>query len=220
MCIRDRYTSMSQTFDLQGMTSTIQADLQQEDELYPYGHDAQDFFEVVAKHVGDYVDLYYSDDDAVTSDKELTLFWDGLHVDEPLSQFPVLSGKLVLVDTLASFIMMVTGIHNQVGNVADYLVHPTRTSAKIRPGATSSDVQGAFQGLNIGLMTSQLTPRLLNDFKHLLLRDDKLEATSKVFDTFQADLRNLSAVIDARNERRRFPCNAFNPKCMVAAVSI
>lgn len=58
--------------------------------------------------------------------------------------------------------------------------------------------------LTIRRKTSQLTPRLINDFKHLLLDDEHIETTSKIFDTFQADLIELSAQIDKRNEKRRY----------------
>lgn len=218
----NRYVSAPDHLKASGMIPTIEADATKSfsEELYPYGRDAAEFFEVISNFVSEYVDVYYKDDDAVTKDTELANFWDGLHTLEDNSAFPLLSGKPILVEVLSTYIMLVTGIHNQVGNVADYLTNPTFAAAKIRPGATRSDLQGTFQGLNIGLMTSQITPRLLNDFKHLLLQDEHLETTSQIFDSFQANLRKLSADLDERNEQRRFPCNAFNPKTMVAAVSI
>ena len=57
------------------------------------------------------------------------------------------------------------------------------------------------------------------DFKHLLL-DQHREKTEVIFDEFQRQLAELSVTIDERNKERQFPCNAFNPKTMVAGVSI
>jgi Ca2+-binding EF-hand superfamily protein len=205
-----------------GMDKTVAEDANRtlEEELFPYGKDHEEFWKIVHKFVNAYVNVYYTSNDAVLKDTQLGPFWDALHVQEPSKPFPELTGKDELVDVLTTFIVFVTGIHNQVGNVADYLIDPTYASAKIRPGMNSADIQATFQGLNIGLMTSQLTPRLLNDWKHLLLHDEHHATTSQIFDTLQSDLRQFSQTLDARNEKRRFPCNAFNPKTMVAAVSI
>lgn len=205
-------------------------------ETYPYGRDALDFYGVVATMVGDFVDVTYPDDAAVIRDSELGYFWDGLHIPETNSRFPVLTGKRVLVEVLSTYICMVTGVHNQVGNVADYLKDPAFASVKIRPEAIRADVQGSFQGLNVGLMTSQLTPRLIQSaelegapggtFKHLLAGAafinpvDDLPKAEAIFDQFQSNLVQLSREIDQRNKHRRFPCNAYNPKTMIASVSI
>ena len=93
-------------------------------------------------------------------------------------------------------------------------------SGKLRAGKEVADVQASFQGVNIALATANKQPKLINDFKHLLLNDTHLVDTSKVFDSFQAKLVQLAAAIDSKNEARRFPCNSFNPRTMVSSVSI
>lgn len=191
-------------------------------ELYPFGRDLLDFYSVVTTFVSDYVDIYYVDNAAVVQDRELVQFWDALSegVGKTRSSIPPLSGKRVLKGVLAMFIVHVTGYHNQAGNVADYLVNPSFASAKIRPGRNVADVQSTFQGLNIGLMTAMLAPKLVNDFTHLLLRDEHLGATIQVFQKFSADLQALSGTIDERNAQRPMPCNAFNPRIMTSSISI
>ena len=74
-------------------------------------------------------------------------------------------------------IRYVTGIHNHVGNVADYFADPTFITTKLRRGKEVSDVQTTFQGTNIALATATPQPYLLNNFKHLLLEDEHLSAT-------------------------------------------
>jgi hypothetical protein len=63
----------------------------------------------------------------------------------------------VLVEVLTGFIVLVTGVHNQVGNVADYMMDPRFVSAKIRPGKEVSDIQSTFAGLVSRLTVQQLT---------------------------------------------------------------
>jgi hypothetical protein len=46
---------------------------------------------------------------------------------------PLHPTKAELVRQLAHFIVMVTGMHNHVGNVADYLKDPSFVPTKIRP---------------------------------------------------------------------------------------
>ena len=135
--------------------------------IYPFGQDALTFEKVVVTFVKTYVDLYYKDDQSIFDDREVVAFWDGLRGNVRGSHIMELKGKKSLIAGLTSFIIHVTGYHNQAGNVADYLINPTYASPKIRKGRNIADVQATFQGLNIGLMTAMKAPRLLSDFTHL-----------------------------------------------------
>ena len=198
---------------------TIHLATDDDDDSYPFGQDSIDYWNVVEKFVYEYVDVYYLDDASVLADRELVEFWDGLRVTRD-SKIPQLSGKKVLVRVLTHFIFGVTGVHNHVGTIADYLVDPRFTSAKIRPGREVADIQATFQGFNIALMTASKMPKLLNNFTHLLLDDEHLKTTTAIFNGFQDDLKRLSELIDERNKRRTMPCNAMNPKTMLCSVSI
>merc|ERR1712232_692211 len=176
--------------------------------IYPFGRDLRDFVRGVRKHVTDYVHVYYPDGDSMRRDHELMVFWKHLRREGDSHTVPPPTRE-TLCSVLGDLIVHTTGLHNQVGNVADYLVNPSFASAKIRKGREVADVQASFQGLNIGLMTGNLMPKLINNFTHLLLQDEHLEETTKVFNEFQADLRKLVLKIDERNKERRFPCNAM-----------
>ena len=190
-------------------------------EIYPFGQDLAEFVQIVQAHVVAYVDIYYADDAAASADKELQAFWRGLRRQDSKSGMDImLTTKAMLSTTLTHFIVHVTGIHNHVGNIADYFADPTFVSGKLRAGKEVADVQASFQGVNIALATANKQPKLINDFKHLLLNDTHLADTSEIFDTFQAKLVQLAAAIDSKNEARRFPCNSFNPRTMVSSVSI
>ena len=187
---------------------------------YPFGHDALAFQKVIVTFVKKYVDLYYLDDQAIYEDEELIEFWDGLRGNVDGSHITELTGKQSVVGALSLFIIHVTGYHNQAGNVADYLVNPTFSSPKIRKGRNMADVQATFQGLNIGLMTAIKAPKLMSDFKHLCLEDEKKMDCHNILDEFQKELKSLSGKIDQWNKERKMPCNAFNPKIMTSSVSI
>ena len=188
-------------------------------------------------HVQAYVDVYYADDAAVLADGELARFWDVLatasadirthrYNGDAAGHLGALRGKADLVEKLSFFAWQVTGYHNHVGNVADYLLAADFAGAKIRKGATQSDVQASFQGLMIGLMTAMKAPKLLptqpsTNFTHLLLRDAHLTRTTAIFHNYQGALAALSAQVDARNAARlNMPCNSYNPRHMTSSVSI
>ena len=46
-------------------------------ELFPYGRDGREFYDIVANMVGSYVDVFYESDDDVLQDTELPAFWAG-----------------------------------------------------------------------------------------------------------------------------------------------
>eukprot|EP00928_Gymnodinium_smaydae_P020363 TRINITY_DN17870_c0_g2_i1.p1 TRINITY_DN17870_c0_g2~~TRINITY_DN17870_c0_g2_i1.p1 ORF type:complete len:1433 (-),score=358.29 TRINITY_DN17870_c0_g2_i1:61-4269(-) len=188
-------------------------------QLYPYGEDMKDYYAVVHKFVEGYLSIYYPDDEAVFADRELRNFWTGLRriANSGLPASPTAAN---IVPTITDFIIRVTAIHNQVGNVADYLTDPSFVSTKIRPNQEVADIQAAFQGLAIGLMTANLQPRLLNNFEHLILEDEHVQETRSLFRAFQSDLEELALKIEERNEHRRFKCNSLNPRTMVSSVSI
>ena len=123
------------------------------------------FWRVVEAHVKAYVNVYYVDDAAVLADGELARFWDtlatanadirtGRYNGDEAGHLGALRGKADLIEKLSFFIWQVTGYHNHVGNVADYLLGADFAGAKIRKGEDQSDVQASFQGLMIALMTA------------------------------------------------------------------
>ena len=124
-----------------GMGATVR----QRPGLFPFGEDAADFHAVVERHVRAYVDVYYEDDGAVVADAELNDLFHALRF-KARSRVPQLTGKHALAAQLARCILLVTGYHNHVGNVADYFADPTFVGAKIRPNAEVADVQVSAAG--------------------------------------------------------------------------
>lgn len=189
-------------------------------DIYPWGDDGVGFFDIVHRHVSRYVHLYYEDDASVHADAEAQAFWQGLFRTGGKNVVAAVSSRQRLSYVVAHQIFLVTGLHNHVGNVADYLRDPTFVSAKLRAGTEVADRQSSFQELNIALATAMPAPRLIADYTHLLLSDKHLSQTTAAFRDFQADLTAYAEVIQERNKHRRFPCASFDPKKMVSSVSI
>ena len=89
--------------------------------------DLHAYFSVVHIFVSSYVDLYYDDLQSLQADTDLAQFWTSLNIGATFSSdtnqegWGALNSKEKLKDTLALFIMAVTGMHQHLGNVNRYL---------------------------------------------------------------------------------------------------
>jgi hypothetical protein len=197
---------------------------------YPYYEDLQAYYRVVEKFVESFVNIYSQPGKGFDSrppfhkDPDVSAFWE--HIQQG-AKFSDLSrsgwGRLnreKLVEMLTLFVVSVTGLHQHLGNVAEYLVDPTFLTPAIRPGRDMNDVQKSFQGMAIAVSTGFVMPSILDDFTHLLLHDEHYEAAVVVYEQFNQDLRRLSHDIDERNKVRKWPCNAFNPRFLTSSVSV
>jgi len=61
---------------------------------------------------------------------------------------------------------------------------------------------------------------LIDDYTHVLLRDEHLGATRRILDRFQAELAELSREVRRKNRARRFKTQAFDPARLSTSVSI
>merc|ERR1712146_747538 len=187
--------------------------------LHSWAQDALEFSDIVRKYVTAYVELYYSDTYDVLMDEEVMKFMQQMHR-VPNSNIPQVRSRDDLVDVLSNFIILVTGVHSHVGNVAEYLMDAQFASAKIRYGRDMADVQASYQAMSIALLTGWKVPDLINDFEHLLIQDQHVDATRNLMRTFQRELVALADAIDERNAVRPFPSNSMNPRKMHSSVSI
>ncbi len=124
--------------------------------------------------------------------------------------------------TLGVFVRLIMNVPLclKVGNVAEYLVDASVATAKLRPNENMADIQASFQALLVAMLTGRPQPLLMNDFSHLLLRDEHFATTQKVFTNFQEDLETLAQAIDARNRVRPYTTEAFQPRLLLSSISI
>lgn len=184
---------------------------------YPYGFDGTDFYNIVSKFVGRYVNEYYPNN-TVTMDPYLLEAWKNVRVLNN-SRIPELSSNNNFINMITNYIIYVTAIHKIVGDVNVYLQDPSFMASKIRPNVTVADVETSAYQILIAKSTTTNTPRLMNDFTHLLLDDSHHDSTIEIFRDFQKDLKILEGVINKRNENRKWKFNGFNPKFMASSVS-
>ncbi len=190
---------------------------------FPWATDALKLYEVIRAFVVDYIELYTHGAD-VMDDVHLAGFWSHLDTLPPTVRFPTRS-KGSLVDVLSQFIWSVTGMHEAVGTVHEYVLDPTFMGTKIRAGAEMADVQASMQALLVMALTGLQMPQLmdLGDAAGVFDADHR---GRDAFARFHDALAALSADIDAANVRRKadperpWPCETFNPRYLETGVSI
>ncbi len=183
-------------------------------EDFPFVTDGLAYWHVVRRFVERYVQAYFGGDAAVR-DPQVRHFWERIsNATEVMQIRPLTEDNLI--DMITQFIWCVTGLHEHVGAVVEYVTNPTFAGTKIRPGTEMSDVQTSVQALLILGLTGLKQPQLIEDFTHIAL-DTRGQ---QLFRDFQKDLVALSAEIDRKNETRRFPYNMFNPRFLECSVSI
>jgi hypothetical protein len=185
---------------------------------YPFGVDGLEFYNVTHKFVSDYVKVYYKDDEALLNDKDVTAARNNLNKLEN-SKVPALKSINDIVGMLTDYIIYVTAIHGIVGHVNEYLVDPTFVGSRIRIGSNQADVATSVYDNLLAGMTTNNEPRLMNDFSHLLLRDEHYDVTKAIFNKFQSDLLDLEQRINEKNKNRKWAFNGFNPRYMASSVS-
>lgn len=182
------HTHRFQTFEDfvsgEGLTAEVE-------EALPFVQDGRALVAVIRKYVSDYIDVFYADDAAVVDDSELQTYWAhyGPQPLWPSYRLPPLS-KTALVEQITQSIFAVTGVHEFVGAIVEYLQSPA--------------------GLG------DLKHVVLHDGQERGQRDQ----VSSVLDAFQDDLQRLGTEIDARNAIREKRFIAMHPAVLECSVSI
>jgi hypothetical protein len=130
-----------------------------------------------------------------------------------------LGHKDQVIALLTQFIFVVTGMHEQAGSVAEYVLDPSFLGGKIRAGQKIADVQASVQVLLLLAATGFKQPPLLGNYTHLFLEQHHREAC-EVFWNFQKRLQELSLAIAERNTKRKQAFENFNPALLQSSVSI
>ncbi|KAF0684316.1 Aste57867_23713 [Aphanomyces stellatus] len=180
----------------------------------PFHKDGMDYWTIVFNFVNAYVDLYYTDDANLTSDKDAVNFWTYVSTVSP-SPLPDLTKKS-LKDFIAECIFLVSSMHNHLGTIAEYVSDPAFCPSAWVEGEYCAPPGNAVRLALIMTATGFTQPAITEDFSHILL-DNAAKALAR---KFSADCFELIKVIDVRNTARAHPFQSFNPKTMEMAVSI
>ncbi|HWZ89637.1 MAG TPA: lipoxygenase family protein [Polyangiaceae bacterium] len=185
---------------------------------FPYATDGLALWHTIRAFVAEYSGVFYRPGE-LSADSALRRWWLALSRSRPALGFEPLSTDAQLIDLLTQFMFVVTGFHEHVGGVAEYVLDPTFMAGKIRAGQSMADVQSTVQVLLLLAATGFKQPPLLGDYTHLFL-DRERPAAEAAFARYQQALRALSTAIDERNRHRVQPFQTFNPALLQSSVSI
>ncbi len=186
-------------------------------------HDALKPYDVVRAFVVDYIGRYATLD-ALMDDVHSVGFWNHLNTALPTMKF---TGRWpeTIVDVIAQFVWSVTGLHEAVGTMHEYVLDPTFMATKIRPGTETAYVKSSMQWL-LGMVLTSLGMLRLMGVGEAEGVFDAHRRGREAFRGFHRALSDLSAEIDdanahkVRDPERPWPCDTFNPKNLETGVSI
>lgn len=184
------------------------------DERYLFREDGLALYDIFSTYVRDYLGLYFVGDE-IFHDDHVQAFWQGLQSRAPGLGLRPLATTGQFEEMLTEFMFSVTGMHSQVGAVAEYLKDPAFMGTKLVAGDLQNDAQSTVQILNLVVLTGFEQPPLIGDYRHVLLD----EQASAVFDRYQESLVTLSEQIEARNRTLDQPYQALNPRLLDTSVS-
>ncbi|OQR84811.1 hypothetical protein ACHHYP_12772 [Achlya hypogyna] len=180
----------------------------------PFHHDGTDYWNIVRRFTSNYLDLYYKDDTAVTSDASLQSFWRTLSAQLPMPLPPL--GLAVLKDTTAIGIFLVTAMHNHLGGIAEYVSDPAFCPTAWVEGEIAGRPGSCVCAAVLMAGTGYLQPNVMEDFSHVLL-DDAAKAVARNFTT---SLQAFTDIVRSRNAQRLLAYRAFDATIMDMAIGI
>mmetsp|Transcript_27376 Transcript_27376/g.24205 ORF Transcript_27376/g.24205 Transcript_27376/m.24205 type:complete len:589 (-) Transcript_27376:56-1822(-) len=195
------------------------------DEHFPIQTDMNEYWEITHQFVANYLKIYYKDDEALNVDKYIPDWYSklckGLKLDkdnDPLCELTLDN----VTDMICNKIFNGSAWHQYVGNtIQEYLKRPNWFGSKICDNlSTQSDIQSYIQAITVGLLTGLPMPNIINNWKFILLEDDKYSQTRKVFDDWQNELKAMSLRVIKRNETRRMPILFCEPSTLDCSVGV
>lgn len=118
----------------------------------------------------------------------------------------------------------VTAVHHLVGGLAPYMLDPRTAGFALKKGKDMKGAEQALLDIALTMGTGHAMPMLVDDYTPLLLQDEHINTTTKIFRTFQEDLGRLSDQVNERNRRRvaagSFAFRRFDPRRLRVSVSV
>jgi len=194
------------------------------DDVFPIQNDAKAMYDIMEYLVSGYIDIYYEDEDAFCSDPFIQKFYAKLTEKLKITDSEKQLTKSSFVHVLSGLIVSVTAYHELVGSVMDVVSQninwiDTKIYKNKFDKLQQSKNDVALTSIVV-MLTGLRQPGLVNDFTHVLIKDDKLDKLKELFTNWQNKLLALILDIDERNKKRRIAFNACNPRNLECSVSI
>ena len=177
-----------------------------------------------------YVDIYFTDDEAVRNDVELMAFWTCMDDRGGFGSpwkfgLPAVVTKIALIELLTYIAFQVTTWHELVGTVNHFRSSPVGLSLSIRPGKEIMDVRSYLLSMILGGFTSIKNPYIMSDWRHLFLKDEHAQETHQLHADLMDVFERLGKDVDSRNALAPSPLrpratHIFNPKNLECSVSV
>ena len=195
-----------------------------DDAIFPLNKDCNEFFEVMEKFVDDYLSHYHNE---LIDDEAVKLFFNGicreLRIDRDYPEMAEFN-KMNLCTILTNLICIVTAFHEQVGSVMDnYCIELDWNDVKLYKNKKDKTQMSKNDFVMLALLvmlTGTRNPYIINDFTHVLVKDDNYDKNKRLFEVWQQDLKDLRDRIENRNKERRIAFNAINPRNLECSLSI
>jgi len=189
------------------------------DNKFPYLSDGVALYNKILGFVESWVSHAYTD---VCNDDAALAFYGALVAGTAGFSYtlPATMSHSSLCAALAQFMFTVTGFHELVGSVSEYVNPIWGAGLRSRPESTQNDVQSWAIGTALIATTSLRTPELMSTFPNYFGEAPAPDWEIGFWQEFQRDLGTLADQIDERNKTRRFAFQFFNPRILECAVSV
>ncbi|MBZ6377316.1 arachidonate 15-lipoxygenase [Pacificimonas flava] len=208
---------------------------------YPYRDDALLVWHAIESWAGQYVDIYYDSDEAVTQDTELKAWVDAITADAKVEDFGELSTRDELVKACTMIMFTASAQHAAVNfpqrGVMDFAPSVTGGGWADVPasqrGHSKSDwlaymppLPLATQQLNLLFLLGSVHYRPLGDYRSNefpypnWFTDPQIIGDEGPLARFQAMLKAADAEIESRNADRRWPYPYLQPSLIPTSINI
>merc|ERR1719203_1768910 len=124
------------------------------------------------------------------------------------------------IDVLTQLFCVVSGVHEHVGTVSDYVTAPDWVGTRLRADCEAASVQEYALLLTLVCATGMKMPRLMDDWSHLIPDDAHHQQVLALDAQWRDELEKLATRVELRNAKRVYPTNSFNPRNMECSVSV
>ena len=187
---------------------------------YPFYQDSLEYFSIMRQYVKKFINNHYETDKDLFNDKQIERFYKGICNDLGL-KFEEEKTKDEFIDVLTNLFVIVTGFHEHVGTVSDFLLNPLFGCSKIEPNYEQCSKQNFIQLAALTTMTGLIEPDIKDDWIHLFIDKHGFDEFDKDnYRKFKKRLKLFQNEIDKRNAKTKYKSNSFNPKNMQTSVSV
>ena len=188
------------------------------DTEYPFYQDSLRYYEIMEDYVEGFIDNHWPRDEDLFRNEEIKKFYERVCEDLGIE---MVETKEEFIDTLTNLFVIVTGFHEHVGTVADFVINPLFACARIEPGYEECSKQNFIQLSALATLTGLKEPDISGDWSHLF--QDKYgfnDNDRNNYKEFRNSLKLFQLVIEKRNAESKYKSNSFNPKYIQTSVSV